>query len=307
MDTKIVTNLSRFERQRGAWLGLAVADALGAPWEFMSAESIAAAAPARLSMRTSRIWEAGEWTDDTDLTLAASAAYSGDVFEVSRAADAMVAWLRAGPKDVGNLTRVGLGAIAREEVKADAAGAWAMRNVSQSAGNGSLMRALPTGLRRAAADPRLDAESAALSEVTHAEARCVQACVAYNVIVARLLEGCATSVAVEAAYRRVEHLEVRAVLKRCLDGAPGLYAKRDAIGFVLLALEVALMALRDSAGYESGIDAVIRFGGDTDTNAAIAGGLLGAKFGDGAIPGDWLSDLQGLPRLEKALRELLRP
>ena len=303
----VAAPLARAMRQRGAWFGLAVGDALGAPYEFKHPQTIAVEAPARLVMQDSPLWAAGEWTDDTDLTLAASAAYVGDYFSLSGAANAMVAWLESGPKDVGHLTRRALGAIARGAATPAQSGEWAMHGNPQAAGNGSLMRASPTGLRRAAADPRLDQESAALSRVTHADPRCVQACIAYNVVLANLIDGCSAPAALEAALKRADNMDVQAVLRRCLDGGAASYENQTGSGFVLLALEWAVMALRDSPSFATGIESIIRCGGDADTNAAIAGALLGARFGYHAIPKDWLVALRRPDLLDKALRQLLGP
>lgn len=295
----------RTSRQRGAWFGVAVGDALGAPYEFKRPEVIAQVAPSRLVMTGSMLWDAGEWTDDTDLTLAASAAYSRGEFDLAGAAHAMVAWLKRGPKDVGHLTRKALRAIARGVATPSQAGELAMHGNPHAAGNGSLMRASPTGLCRAADDPRLDDESAALSKITHADPRCVQACIAYNVVLANLVDGGSTEAAIKAAFRRIDDSGVQAVLRRCLDGGAATYELGDGIGFVLLALEWAMMALRDSPSFEVGIDSIIRRGGDADTNAAIAGALLGAKFGYEAIPKDWLAALLKPSTLDEVLQQLL--
>ena len=45
------------------------------------------------------------------------------------------------------------------------------------------------------------------------------------------------------------------------------------------------------------LDAAVRRGNDTDTVAAIAGGLLGATYGASAVPADWRRVLHGWPGL----------
>ncbi len=68
--------------------------------------------------------------------------------------------------------------------------------------------------------------------------------------------------------------------------------KSSQSGHCLHSLRLALWASESAGSFEAGLDAVIRTGGDTDTNAAIAGGLLGARFGLAGIPGDWLATLE---------------
>ncbi len=80
----------RFDRARGALLGLAVGDALGAPVEFMSADQIRQRHGRVTEMIAGGPWAAGEWTDDTALTLAAAVAYRTQVFDLEAAAAAMV-------------------------------------------------------------------------------------------------------------------------------------------------------------------------------------------------------------------------
>lgn len=45
-----------------------------------------------------------------------------------------------------------------------------------------------------------------------------------------------------------------------------------------------IWVLKKNFTYSEGIENVIRAGGDTDTNAAVAGAVLGAKWGFSGIP-----------------------
>lgn len=84
------------------------------------------------------------------------------------------------------------------------------------------------------------------------------------------------------------------VLERALSGKPPLYANRDGIGYVLLTLEPGLVE-------------VVNEGGDSDTNAALAGALLGARFGAGSVPGRWLHALRDADRVEATVLALVVP
>ncbi|HOX46186.1 MAG TPA: ADP-ribosylglycohydrolase family protein [Myxococcota bacterium] len=300
---------TELERGRGAWLGLAVGDALGAPVEFLTAEAVAARHGRLREMVAGGVWRKGEWTDDTALAIAAAHAYGqpgGPGFALEAAGQAMLRWFASEPKDVGNLTRLALGLMARGGLPAAEAGAEAARRRPGSAGNGSLMRAAPTGLVRQPGDARLAEESRALSRVTHADSRCTEACVAFNAALSALVHaGAGPRVALASAREAVAGLqpEVEAVVAGVLAGAPPLHA-RGSIGFVLLCLEVGLTALRDAPSFEQGLVEVVNLGGDSDTNGAVAGALLGARFGLAAIPARWLDALLGRDELEAAWARL---
>jgi ADP-ribosyl-[dinitrogen reductase] hydrolase len=181
-----------------------------------------------------------------------------------------------------------------------------LENHPGAAGNGSLMRAAPTGLLRHPADPRLATESAAISALTHADTRCTNACIAFNAALSVLVhDGPDVDAALDAAHRacadgdeRVETL-IRGVIHR----APPLH-QDDPIGYVLLCLERALLSLRDAASFESGLIDVVNLGGDTDTNGAVAGALLGARFGPDGIPERWRRALRKLRPVYAAMDRL---
>jgi len=61
----------------------------------------------------------------------------------------------------------------------------------------------------------------------------------------------------------------------------------DKQGWVLVAFHNALWQLLHASGLEDGIINTVMQGGDTDTNAAICGALLGAVYGREAIPAQW--------------------
>ncbi len=279
-------------RGRGAVWGLAVADALGAPVEFLSAEQISRRHGRVSEMMAGGPWRAGEWTDDTALTLATAAAYSPDGFQPKLTCAEMVRWLAGGPKDVGNLTRRAIGYMATPGCDPLAAGRAEMVHNHRAAGNGSLMRALPTALVRQPG-PELAAEAQLLSALTHADDRCTAACVAFVTVTSALIHRAVEpleAIALAANTTRPLNDEVTAICDAVLRGEDARYASRP-IGYVLLTLERALLAVARAQSFEVGVLDVISLGGDTDTNAAVAGGLLGARFGHEAIPRRWREQL----------------
>ena len=78
----------------------------------------------------------------------------------------------------------------------------------------------------------------------------------------------------------------------------------DDRGYVLRTIEIAFSALASATSFEDGVVAVVARGGDTDTNGAVAGALLGAKFGKRAIPQRWLELLAAAPELAALAEQL---
>jgi ADP-ribosylglycohydrolase len=75
------------------------------------------------------------------------------------------------------------------------------------------------------------------------------------------------------------------------------------LGYTLKALGAALWALRHASTFAEGLLPVIDEAGDADTNAAVAGALLGARFGLRGIPEPWVAELvQGWELAERVER-----
>lgn len=160
------------------------------------------------------------------------------------------------------------------------------------------MRAAPHGVKSG------DAEEAAENAWTEAalthpswEARASSALVA--ALVANLLEGTSPEDALDASYALIETRNeagkhVRETL-RPLEGP-----EHNPGGWTVYTTRLALLGLLEASDFRSGLEDVIRLGGDADTNGAVAGALLGTRFGAGVIPSEWLRDTKGwedLPRL----------
>ncbi len=82
------------------------------------------------------------------------------------------------------------------------------------------------------------------------------------------------------------------LMKAIVDASMGALADYlHQQGWVIIALQNALWQLLHAANLEEGVVDTVMRGGDTDTNAAIAGALLGAVYGRDAIPEQWISKL----------------
>ena len=173
-----------------------------------------------------------------------------------------------------------------------------------AAGNGAVMRCAPVAIRWRHDDAALVRNTAASAAVTHWDARCVWSTVLVNLAIASLLRE-----SPDDALRLVERAEqasealgdalapfginapVPAVVTEALDvdvAAPeDLGLDGWDMGYTLKAMQVALWCARRAVDFEAALIAVVNAGGDTDTNGAVAGAVLGARFGYAAIPERW--------------------
>ena len=324
------------ERSRGALLGLAVGDALGATLEFSEPKAprfpTLAAGPHRDIVGDGPFrLVPGQVTDDTHMAccLAASLRALGR-FDCADVAARYVAW-QEHAFDIGSQTAAALNAV-REGTPAARAGFEIWKGARRPpAGNGSLMRTTPIAVLLADAEER---RMAALgdSAITHFDPRCRLACAAFDAAVALAIEGATSREAIRTeAFEELrpasvallaeggDQRDVTAAL-RALEEDLALAAEDDprlhgrsvhlhrTPGFVRVAFRLAFWELLHAPGFEEGLVDAVNRGGDADTNGAITGALLGAFHGESAIPPSWRERvLTAVPRERGPLRDLYHP
>jgi ADP-ribosylglycohydrolase len=296
------------DRMAGVLLGAACGDALGVPYEF--APRLAADREPEMAGGGLGPYDPGEYSDDTQMAvcIARVAASGADLREddaLNRIAAGFLHWLDTGASDVGAQTRRVLAATPRGGGPARGMRAAAddvHAETGRSAGNGSLMRTAIVALPYLA-DPAALAEAArAVSALTHHDDLAGDACVLWCTGVRRaVLDG-----TFEGVREGLDLLPGSARdrwagwLAEAELASPGTFAPN---GFVVPALQAAWAAITQTPGngghhLERALAAAIRIGDDTDTVAAIAGALLGARWGAGAIPQSWRRIVHGWPGLE---------
>ena len=284
---------NKYDAALGSLLGAFVGDAAGATLEFM--ELITPADLQRaLEMRGGGIWQTapGQITDDGEMALClAHGLAQSPRFDLEAIARQYVRWVESHPFDIGNTTRNGLSAYQHHDCDrqqpADCMTRAARRLNMGSKANGSLMRAAPLGIWGAAIeDGQLAACAQQESSLTHPNESCWQAVACYVIAIAVLLrqpgdrQGAFNRAQTWAAANANE--EVRDWLTLAGNDVPVPYA--PLIGFVKIGFVHAFRHLRRGTPFSAAIAETLAGGGDTDTNACIVGGLVGAAAGAGAIP-----------------------
>jgi ADP-ribosylglycohydrolase len=274
-------------------LGLVIGDSLGAQVEFQPRHTIQARHPQGVrELRASPVWRtlAGQPTDDSELGLALARLLARNGrYDAEDAATTYARWYASEPFDCGNATRSAFApAAAAPASKAQAARTHALR---ESQSNGSLMRIAPIGIR--ARDPDDAARMAeADSTLSHPHPVCRTACAAFAAAIAAALAGADRPGMLATALRIADAAgpdaaPVAAALRRAEAGvAPQDYQHQ--MGWVLIALQNAFYHLAAGTRMEPALIETVSQGGDTDTNAAITGALLGAADGRSSLPVRWV-------------------
>jgi poly(ADP-ribose) glycohydrolase ARH3 len=291
------------DRAAGALLGTFVGDALGMPFEGLPRASI----PRHVEMIESRLGR-GTYTDDTQMmiALAESLIVRGRV-DVEHLARAFLDAYDA-DRGYGGGTRRVL-ELWRSGVAVGAAAAWVFDGQG-SRGNGAAMRIAPVAVCFRDDHERLCVEAAASARVTHAHAVGVDGAVVQ-------------AAAIGAALRNEDILSVArataqtAELRRMLEAVEELLAASPAPGKVPTrvrssadAAESVTAALYSALAhdhFEAALQFAVRLGGDTDTVAAMAGAVAGARDGYRSIPSRWLAALEDGERGRSYVHTLITP
>lgn len=283
-----------------AWAGLMIGDALGAPAEFCYHEDIMAKYPTGLQdmvpgfcICTDR--QPGVVTDDTQMAYCLHLALlDANGWSRETALKRYSEWLATDPPDIGEATYDALTGNPNPE----------------SQGNGALMRVLPIALW-AATHPDFDWQTAAREDasITHPHPICGEA---NMVFVHALLTAMQPDVPAEEIFLSTlefadaQHLsaELRQTL---LASASRPDYDGENIGWVRVALQGVFYQLLRATSFRKTMVDVVSAGGDTDTNAAITGALLGAWKGIDCLERSWLAAVRAAnPRHYTKLLPTLR-
>lgn len=287
------------DRIVGGLVGLVVGDALGVPVEFGDRAERDRDPVHGMRAFGTHGQPLGAWSDDGALALAHAAAFAAHGWDARRHLEAFAEWHERGAFtahgrvfDVGRTTRQALRRFLAGQPPGRTGG-MALRDN----GNGSLMRILPASCWWAQAPIHAVVEGlGAASALTHGHIRSRLCCAWHALIAGGLLgrvplhEGMALAARLLAP--RIPH-EERAVFAPLIDSS-ALRWPRERIrsdGYVVSTLTAACWCLHRHDGYAAAVLEAVNLGGDTDTTAAVAGGLAGLRSGLTGIPRAWIDCL----------------
>ncbi|MDY0905485.1 ADP-ribosylglycohydrolase family protein [Pedobacter sp. CFBP9032] len=297
--------------------GLAIGDALGVPVEFQSRASLKQNPVKKMQGFGTHHQPEGTWSDDSSLTfcLAESLCNGYDLRDIAKK---FLKWYHADnwtPHgkvfDIGIATSKAINEIANGTDPVLCGG-----NRETDNGNGSLMRILPMVfyLRHEADLQTIYERIKQVSAITHAHFRSVFACFIYVVYGLQLLKGCDKKMAYQnmqvmvnrfIAKNAFEPTEID-LFKRILDSDISTVPEAEIFssGYVLHSLEASFWCILTTETYQDAVINAVNLGEDTDTTAAITGGLAGLIYGFEGIPAQWINVLVKRTEIEKLCNEL---
>ncbi|MCO6395491.1 ADP-ribosylglycohydrolase family protein [Corynebacterium sp. MC-17D] len=258
-------------RARGAMYGQIIGDNLGAIVEFSSPAQIRSRFPDGVRELTGGgpfNVAPGQATDDSELALAlARSMVRCGGYEEKDVFESYVRWAASFPPDIGNTCAAALRPP------------FAPNAVSKS--NGALMRVSPIAIAYAH-DPQLAGDHARTdARLTHPNEYPVVINGMYCEALARTISGEDPREALLAAAG-----DEASTIREFMQHLPvDVYSHR--MGYVQFAWNIVCYFVANGASFEEDLVAIVGMGGDTDTNAAIAGAFLGAVYGEEGIPRRW--------------------
>jgi ADP-ribosylglycohydrolase len=291
------------EKIKAVMVGHAVGDALGVPVEFCSREEIADDPVTDMRGFGTYPVPAGAWSDDTSMSVAALDSLANGKIDYDEIMNNFVAWVEEGKYtptgksfDIGRTCLQAIRAylICHNTNECGQVGEY-------SNGNGSLMRIHPFALYAFAKGMTLGKSLDIIREgsaLTHAHPRTIYACGIYAMVLWEILRGADkakvlteienAAVLFDGFYpEESDHFDWathRKLLAKSEDEISGS-------GYVVDTLEAALWCLLTTDSYKDCVLKAVNLGEDSDTVAAVAGGLAGALYGIEGIPSEWLDTL----------------
>lgn len=298
--------MSLENKLKSAILGLAVGDALGVPYEFISRDIIKKNPCKDMIGYGTHNKKAGTWSDDTSLTLCLLDNLNNKNINYNDIMDSFALWY-----DKGHYTADGdtfdIGITTRDAIDNYKNGKNPIKcglSDEYSNGNGSLMRILPIAFYiKKYFDGKLFENSEVIniiyniSSLTHSHKRSLIACVIYTAIALNLINDMKIEEAINKAlkdsfdYYKNEN-EINNY-KRIFDSDFKKLndTKIKSSGYVVHTLEASIWILLNTSNYKDAVLKAVNFGDDTDTTAAVIGGLAGLYYGVDNIPSKWIDTL----------------
>jgi ADP-ribosylglycohydrolase len=285
----------QLDKIKGVFYGQAIGDALGLGTEFLSKKEIADNYPNGLSDYSQIIqdkhrkrWKIGDWTDDTDqfLCICDSIINSKKVDEISFANE-LYTWFKGVPMGIGQTVYKVVSMPEFTLYPHEAAELVWKLSKQRNASNGAIMRTSLLGTFEFWDYNAVVINTKKIAKVTHWDNRCIGSCIVVTLLIANILNKSKYLDANEL-YQIADKYDNRIKSYIELSLSPAIEQldldEPKAMGYTLKALSAGLWTYFNAKNFEDGIIKVINEGGDADTNACVAGSILGAKFGFTSIP-----------------------
>ncbi len=302
-------------RKRGAFLGMAIGDALGAavefkmPGSFAEVTSFRGGGPHGLGP--------GEWTDDTSMALALADSIVHQGWDLSDQLSRYIDWRENGRYSVnGRCFDIGITvSSALSAFRRDGDPLTCASSDDRSSGNGSIMRLAPVPIHFFDLFPdRIDlllrmADESSIT--THASPQCRSACRYMTLILCGLMSGERREDVLSGHWQPLQQLmKLEPLHPAVQEIAAGSYRNRNppdirGSGYVVHTLEASLWAFHNADSFDQAVLRVVNLGEDADTTGAVCGQIAGAHWGVDGVPGHWLDNLARRDILDPALDALL--
>ena len=307
MDTEFLK-----DKMLGWLYGQAIGDALGLGSEFMNKDEVIKNYPDGLKNYDQiiqdahrRRWPKGAWTDDTDMMLCILNGFENGAFNLHHVASNFKDWFNGTPIGIGSHTYKVLCMGDYVEQPEMCSKLWWELSRQQSAANGALMRTSVVGL----VQNNVIEQAEAICKLTHYDPRCVGSCVIASSIINNLVWHDK-----QLSYDEIKNITQR-YDERILEWVDAAYNSSEismldldetySIGYTLRTLSAALWCYWHAKSFEDGLLSVVNEGGDADTNGAIAGAILGAKFGYSSIPSYYINNLHRQAEYHKVVTSFI--
>jgi ADP-ribosyl-[dinitrogen reductase] hydrolase len=290
---------------KDAFYGFAIGDALGVPVEFLSRGEIALHPVTDMRGYGTHHQRPGTWSDDSSLAFCLAEMLCGE-YDLNNLANRFINW-----KEYGYWTAYGevfdIGIATTEAIlklENGVSPVLAGGNTERSNGNGSLMRILPLlfYIKDMPVAERFNIISE-VSSLTHRHNRSITACFIYLELALNILQGkdketayqemCKTASDFLADRTQADKTltDDTTLFNNVLNGSiPSLNINDiQSTGYVIHTLEAAIWCLLKTTDYQSAVLLAVNLGDDTDTTAAVTGGIAGLLYGWETIPATWVN------------------
>ncbi|MCG8548982.1 MAG: ADP-ribosyl-[dinitrogen reductase] hydrolase [Desulfobacterales bacterium] len=266
------------EKAKGAFVGLAIGDALGATTEFMTPGEIKLQYGVHQQI-IGKGWlylKPGQVTDDTQMSVCIGRAIekSGG-WDLTAVAEEFADWVKGRPIDVGSTCARGIRNYILHQTLEVAPSRW-------SAGNGALMRMLPVALYTLGNEDLLARYVVEQAHITHNNPLSDAACIFFGRLLHEALMGA-------ELFGRLLAL-TKSFVKNHPDFAYNPYPGKSS-AYVVDTVQTVFHFLFSTDNFEDCLVGTVNQGGDADTTGALAGMLAGAVYGVQGIPKRWLKRL----------------